>query len=134
MLILAIFPSFMIAMLIGLGSHAAPAAEYVYQDTCTIYTAEKNEFVTVQGNVLESATLQDEEGEPPHNYMVILLDHALCLKGSKEHDNLYEINVPISWLGHYVIINGKMEGCADGPNGYCLDVKTIRDVVPINAN
>lgn len=47
---------------------------------CINYT--EGQSVTVRGQILESATLEEEEGEPPQNYMVILLEKhkALCLK------------------------------------------------------
>jgi hypothetical protein len=87
----------------------------------------EHQRVTLRGTIVQSATTEEEEGDPPHKYMAIILDHPVCLATNVEDKYTFiEENVPTKWLGHYVDITGNMEG---GLNGYAIDeISSIKDV------
>jgi hypothetical protein len=47
----------------------------------------------------------------------------MCYNNDERYSML-TVEIPEKWLGHNVVIVGKMEGCLEG---YCIDVKNIMD-------
>jgi hypothetical protein len=88
---------------------------------CASFT--EGQTVTLHGQIFQGKTLVEEEGEPPHKYLAIVLDRPICI-GVDDRYSLLTVAIPEKWLGHSVVITGNMEGCVDG---YCIDVKSIKD-------
>jgi hypothetical protein len=84
-----------------------------------------NQKIELQGRVVQSATTEEEEGEPPHNYMAILLDNPICwTKDTKDSFVFLAIGpADIKWLGHYVKIRGVMRA----GDAWGLEVQSIED-------
>jgi DNA polymerase II small subunit/DNA polymerase delta subunit B len=95
---------------------------------CTIngklITDTKTQQVTLRGRIIQSASTEEEEGVPAHNYMALLLDAPI---GSKQ-TLITELKVSIEWLGHYVDITGTL-GIADIDGSAYFDaINRVEDV------
>jgi hypothetical protein len=93
---------------------------------CAAFT--EGQTVTLHGQIFQGKMLAGEgEGgawEPERKYMAINLYPEICLSGDDHRYSMLEVAIPENWLGHDVVIVGRMDGCLDG---YCIDVKSIRD-------
>jgi hypothetical protein len=111
----------------------APSASPAEPTSCSCSAFVENQQMTLRGTIVQSATTEESEGEPPHKFMAISLDNPICL--ATDTNNKYTLldasEVSTKWLGHYVDINGTIDGCVDG---YCLQVKSIKDVSQDAAN
>jgi hypothetical protein len=112
----------------GLGLASTLAKAEPKTDACVIVA--DGEPVTVRGQIVQSATTAEGEGEPPHKYMMLILDKPVCFKANPfgEHrDNEYSVVVtPVAtrWLGHEVVVTGEWtEG-----DGSWIVVHRIMDV------
>jgi len=100
----------LVASLATIGLPALNAAHAESKsDSCFAFG--DNQQITLRGQIVQSATTEESEGEPPHKYMAIVLDHPICFaRDMSEKITLIEVGpVPIMWLGHYVVITGNME-------------------------
>ena len=69
-------PGYWVCDVPGAGTGGAAPVEL---KTCTQFsTKEIGEKITVGGSILHQATIEEEEGQPPHKYMVVLLDDPIC--------------------------------------------------------
>jgi hypothetical protein len=86
----------------------------------------EGDFVTISGQVVKSRQVEEEEGEPPHDYYEIILEKPLCGNGTDPAPIYTQvIDVKPEMLGHYVEVRGPMYGTVDG---YNIEQKSIREV------
>jgi hypothetical protein len=85
----------------------------------------EGDFVTISGQVVKSRQVEEEEGEPPHDYYEIILEKPLCGTGT-DPSPIYAqiIDVKPEMLGHYVEVQGIMTGGLD----WYIEPKSIREV------
>jgi hypothetical protein len=93
---------------------------------CTPFT--EGQTLSLYGQIFQGKMLAGEgEGgawEPERKYMAINLYPEICFSGDDHKYSMLEVAIPENWLGHDVVIIGKMEGCLDG---YCVDVKSVKN-------
>jgi hypothetical protein len=90
--------------------------------------------ITLRGEIVQSATTEEEEGEPPHKFMALVLDTPLCFHdgvkiaflevGYFHHHFPHLSPVSEKWLGHHVDIMGLMVL----GEGESFNVQSIKDV------
>jgi len=88
----------------------------------------EGDFVTIRGQVVKSRQVEEEEGEPPHDYYEIILEKPLCERAADSAWPMFYtqvVNVKPKMLGHWVEVSGTMEGVEAG---YNIDQKSIREV------
>ena len=97
------------------------------QPSC--FAFDDNQQVTLRGQIVQSATTEESEGEPPHKYMAIILDNPICFTHnmSEKIASIEVSPVPIKWLGHYVVITGNM----DAGDSWGVTVKRITDFINV---
>jgi hypothetical protein len=62
----------------------------------------------LRGTIMQSRTIVEEEGQPPHKYLVIVFDQPLCILGERPatfipvmaDGNMKTIDK--DWIGHHV--------------------------------
>jgi hypothetical protein len=80
--------------------------------SCSVIFAEEQQII-LQGIIVQSATIEEAEGEPPHNYMAITMDKPICWEKDLEQQTFIEVYpIPVKWLGHDVrtLVQRQYEG------------------------
>jgi len=86
----------------------------------------EGDTVTVKGHVALTRQVEEEEGEPPHNYYEIVLDVPLCSKDGGLTLTALPTSLKRDMLGHFVTITGTMES---GDSPY-LNEKSVSEPNP----
>jgi hypothetical protein len=107
----------------------APAHAETSAPTAPCIPYAEGDTVTVTGQVALTRQVEEEEGEPPHNYYEIVLEVPLCFKGG---GGLTLTSLPMSslkreMLGHILTVTGTME--AGGDSVY-LNEKSVSEPNP----
>jgi hypothetical protein len=89
---------------------------------CT--TFKEGQRVEVQGRIVQSATTETEEGEPPYKFMELVLDKPLCDNTAPDGKiTSIPVSLPVSnkWRGRHVRITGDMTA----GDAWSINVKKI---------
>jgi hypothetical protein len=100
---------------------AAPAA-----NAGACLTVDENHKITLHGRIVQSATTEEEEGDPPHKYMAIVLDKPICNLDNRNQTLLPADSISKKLLGHYVDVTGSVMVTADVD--WSFHVQSIKDV------
>jgi hypothetical protein len=72
---------------------------------------EEGQSMTLRGKIVQKATTEPEEGEPPHKYMVIELEDSICFKNAPDIKiDVVALTVAKKWVSRHVVVTGSMEG------------------------
>jgi hypothetical protein len=72
---------------------------------------EEGQSMTLRGKIVQKATTEPEEGEPPHKYMVIELEDSICFKNAPDIKiDVVTLTVAKKWVSRHVVVTGSMEG------------------------
>jgi hypothetical protein len=112
-----------LALIAALAATPVMAEGSTARPTCLVF--DEDQQLTLRGDIVQSATTEGSEGQPPHKYMTLILDGPICFARDKD-EKLTFIEVypiPPKWLGHHVAVTGSM--LAD--DSWSIDVKGIKD-------